>query len=356
MKPRLLTALCAGLLGLLALLPDAQAEESCASIIARAEYPQGREITATFPITPISRGATGYPGISRHFIYLDDTIRIPADAPGPITLVARLTHDLPLASSDYGGIYKTDIPGIGLGVTGGYARLGEPFTLQPGQSLGKSDLDKIQFQLFRLSDLVPGNVDLTPLPGVKLECMEEGAASAWVVRLSGGFNIYNPTCEAQQDQVVDLGEHPASRLARAGDSTPWVDFTLHFSNCQNFYGPGGITFHEPNGYMYKHEKHSNSINVGAEGENVRLAWSRELNQYLAVRLDDSSSWEPLQIDLRVMNWNGRPHWSYWGRLWTEGVHQTEYSLPMRARYYRSSDASLEPGPKTASVVLTIRYE
>ncbi len=359
MPYRLIGALCFCVLG-----PLQQAwAESCASILARAEYPEGRDITVTVPTTVLTPGGPDLDGtvahLSYHSISLSNALRIPDDAPGPITLALRLTHDLPKENNHF----KTDMPGVGLSVAqGNNDQFGTPFTLGPGQSLRDVRFRDLHFALSKISDeLAPGVLDLSRLPGVKLECADEEAALAWVVHLGGSLNIQSATCEVQQDQVVDLGEHPSSSLMREGDTTPWVDFALRFSNCQPFYGTPS-TNHLFNGDMLDQTKNPNWIAVSVQGGVSSWAVS-ESSPAAGVRLDGATStsyWlDPLliQLQMQVEDLSGTIlKWDSYGAV-SPDDRKTEYSIPMRARYYRQdySEAPLEPGQKNASAVLMIEY-
>ncbi|MNF75463.1 Fimbrial protein [compost metagenome] len=273
-------------------------------------------------------------------------------------MVFRLTHDLP-KENDY---FKTDIPGVGLLVrhNGGVYNLKTPFTLGPGQSLHDAGFSRLSLELYQISDdLAPGILDLSRLPGIQLECAEEQAAPAWMVRFGGSLDIHTSTCEVQQDQVVYLGEHSSSSLMREGDNTPWVEFDLRLTNCGQFYGRL-TTLHSSNGDLVGGVAASNHAVITGQ-DHTYATWTGDgwASNY---PLDDSksSSWrgEPLLIQLQMKSSNGQ-----WGdnarrTLYGGGWPQvTEYNVPMRARYYRKNDEEpLEPGPKNASVVVMIRYE
>lgn len=350
MPYRLIAALCLCLLGL---LQQARAE-SCASILARAEYPHGRDITLTVPMTMVTsdsdwRWSGGL--ISSHSLPLSDTIRIPDDAPGPVDLAFRLTQDLPDKGRQH---FNTDIPGVGLSVDQSVILGGMIlYRLKPGESLTAAVTGWLNLYVYQISDdLVPGILDLSRLPGIKVECADEQAAPAFVMRLGGSLNIQTATCEVQQEQVVDLGEHTVSSLK---GTSPWVDFSLRFSNCTPFYKKP-YTSHDADGSIYFDINgwgtNGISVRVQNDGDDGEGAYGSSA----LIRLDaaPSSDWwlHPLLIELQINNGYG-----WWGSARYYVTDQAEYNIPMRARYYRmNKEVPVEPGPKNASAVLLIRYE
>ncbi|MNF53221.1 hypothetical protein D3C84_345950 [compost metagenome] len=340
MKPhRLLTALSAGLLGLLALLPAAQAEESCASIIARAEYPRGRVVEFPFAFTTVSANERE---MMNQSYQIGDLMRLPADASGPVVLVVRLERDLPRADN----FFKTDIPGLGMDGTLDYRWIGEQatVTLQPGQSLA----DALEYSLLEFrygaiagSELAEGMLDIGMTPGIKLECASGGGEPALVIRPIGVLAVEHPTCKVvTEQQVVDLGEHAVSTL-KLEQGTPWVSFDVNFSGCSGLVGSVRQLW-DSAGNQITSDRDPNFLSVEPQGSNLYHHWYH--GYWLGLEGDSwPAEYQPLVVNFEVGYADLSPG-------------QTAFSLPMRARYYRTAWRELEPGPKNASLVLMIRYD
>lgn len=346
MKPhRLLTALCAGLLSTLALLPDARAEESCASILARAEYPRGRVVEFPFPSSSVSAsGAGDKKALMSQGYEVGDLMRLPADAPGPVALVARLERDLPRD----GYLFKTDIPGLAMGARFNTDFIDEPvlFTLQPGQSLadaGSYSSAWVDFFYEASSDgaLAEGILDIGMTPGIKFECALGGGEPALVLRPRGLLTVERPTCKVvTEEQVVDLGEHPESALKHEGSATPWVSFDVSFSGCsgiagllqQNWDSAGKLVSSYSDPYRPRVEPQGNFVNRWYYGYVLGVEGDSRYPEYQTL----------------AINFRGIDNWIDAG--------PSAFSLRMSARYLRQNVFEIEPGPKNASLVLMIRYE
>ncbi len=163
---------------------------------------------------------------------------------GPADRVRQLTS-MPYGPSgyvhpQYGTVYNTNVPGVGVAVWN--ASQGFPITttqqvvpdpntiwlLYPLQTFGVS--------LIKTGPITAGTVTGANLP--RFEYRMTGANSAlqlWNGRVQGSLSIVARTCTAA-DISVNLGDHRVTEIPAVGSGTQWVNVPVTLSNCPAFYG------------------------------------------------------------------------------------------------------------------------
>ncbi|WP_338018189.1 fimbrial protein [Aeromonas jandaei] len=274
-------------------------------------------------------------------------------------------------SSITGGIYPTNVPGIGVAVT-----LGNHTT----QSITSSEVfiqDMPQSVFYRMYTQL-WLIKTGPIPsGSTLNGASFPTFQAYVtsnhtviglpfifgtLQFSGSMNIITKTCQTSSYNV-DMGTYKSSEFSGIGSTTPWVDASIHLTNCPQFLGyhynqyvngsgvPSGSDY---TANLFKVEVRSipsssadGIISVGttsgdgiisagsATGVGLQLGYSTRLNGDPA---SPTNIWKP-------------------GSKWSIDVPKntpTNVRIPLSARYKQTKD-KVTPGNANTKVVFTISY-
>lgn len=148
--------------------------------------------------------------------------------------------DTGLNISGFGRIYSTNLPGLGVAVTGtGY---GQIFPRREG--VWKKNLSighAYSLWIIKTGVVSPGMLNGSSLPSVRSYAAETVGYSGLPVdvlhlRFAGGINVIAKTC-LTPDVDVDLGKYEITRYFKGkGSSTPWIDSSITLMDCPAFKG------------------------------------------------------------------------------------------------------------------------
>lgn len=302
---------------------------------------------------------------------------------------------LPLSAwnqGPYGGkIYLTDVPGLGVTFVRGNVPTVTSASVFPSSTVGSSQCRESNVRgtgsscavnfagnlsfsllLIKIGNISPGVISASslPIPVMRVQVSNAEPVSV-VVPLTGSISMLSSTCNTP-DVAVEMGQHSVGALAD-NPMTPWKDFAIRLLGCPGFTG----SFTEA-GPVWTAPPASTSDNRLALG-NSRVpggftqagttpsALSFRIDPIIApvdaasgvLSLDAAPAGSPVSatgVGIQISNSAGGP-------LGLGAVHPSglrlqssaqSYSIPLRARYVRSS-APLAPGPATASATFTIIY-
>lgn len=280
--------------------------------------------------------------------------------PGPIDRIRQYTA-LPYRASayvhpNYGTVYETNVPGVGVAVwysgqgfpitTEGETNLPPPtaFLLWPQQSYDVS--------LIKIGPISPGTVTGASLP--QFEYRMTGVnrnVLIWSGRVQGSLNIVSRTCTAS-DVPVNLGIHQMSEIPSMGTATGWVDVPVVLRDCPAFFGRyrGNLTtgtVQTANGRV------DNRIRYRVDPVTAVVDRARSIMALQDDGVNMTATGIGIQIGTAADESVGFSAMRDSGLALTE-ANNAQYTLMLRARYYRLS-AAASSGQANGAATITLEY-
>ncbi|MCP1627895.1 type 1 fimbria pilin [Citrobacter amalonaticus] len=312
--------------------------------------------------------ASCYPpnGYITYSYNLGITIDVPADAslgpigdvidipPGPAVNVgcdtpgasyAYLQFSTTQKTTSTKDVYATNVPGIGVKVwddrynpstivgNSGSAWFAGPNSIYAWSSIW--NISNLKMQFYVVGPVEPGDVTLSaPFVNALISSSPSSGGKVYSrVSITGSAHIKVPACdvdEALTPDVVDLHAINITALPHQGDVGNNVDFTI--SLICNASATINMTLTDPNGGDPEKGVVLNDVGDGM-AQNVGV-------QLLAAR-DEGAT--PQTINLNKSFSVGK-------------AVQGQYTIPMAARYYRTSDEAIVGGKISASVIYELSYQ
>lgn len=333
----------------------------------------GNDFTAVTYISQLNSIIFRSPGFGYHCPRIDANDYSPV----ALTYFSRVEHLVtPLGGPSQLGVsivkvYPTNIPGIGVSFvfnSGEYvprdavssntwicsnsrdctqAPAYHTFTVQLHKTgdtpSGSYFVDATSFPTFSIST---GTVEFPPLDHVV------------TVSFSGGINVMTQTCDIA-NVTVELGEHEKSYFD-SNTATDWVDFNIELTNCPAFIGKSqAINWNISNPDNYT---------MGSYSRNKFMLMLKPtttiVNASGVVALDGTSG-SASGIGVQMQYNNSTSSSSIFNRslsidhiITSPGsIEGLNYTIPLKARYYRTGPASLvKPGTANTAVEFVISYQ
>lgn len=312
-------------------------------------------------------------------------IRIDGD-PTPITLnfVHNMEGSLPAPVGTWGNknIYDTGVPGIGLVISAG-EKPEYPFTISMGDNSSSSSgwaspvsssgaALKVYLYLVKTGDIPAGTWSVPiSVPPVTLHSEFPNNASgpevgmdysARLIIESGSINVVSGTCQTP-DVNVAMGTHKVTENMR---ETPWVDFAIELNNCppmSGFYTVKNNT--SPPSSTWKGDDNivigaltANTIkvqltpvygntNTYSDAACAKIAPTADAAGGVCLEIQNQSNVNLIQMGL-------------FNLAVDSGLNllnsAANYSIPLKARYVRSTGSSaMTAGRADSAVEFTINY-
>lgn len=263
----------------------------------------------------------------------------------------------------YGKVYNTNLPGLGVAITG--TGNGQSFprmeaTWRENQSIKHA----YTLWIIKTGTVSPGTLNGSSLPSVRSYAAEKSGYSGLPfdvlhLRFAGAIHVISETCKTS-DINVNLGKYETARYFKGkGSTTPWVDSSIILADCPAFKG--------------YYNRVNSSVNITGSG--VTPAGNPDPNSL-------SVSIKPLQSIVDTMNGImtvssdagsnaalGIGIQIGWGAASDSPVPfnlcqpktfsppadgRTSFKIPLAARYIQTDD-HVSPGKADGRVIFTINY-
>lgn len=253
-----------------------------------------------------------------------------------------------LEESDYPGIYKTNVPGIGIKIWDDWSTYSSPSFGMVLVTLSKdlqywynwrtatavdNVITFIKFQFYAIGPIAAGNVQLE-IPTVSAwsntTVSEVGAVKYGTLNITGGFPVTVRSCKTP-DISVNLGKHSNSDFPAVNSTSAATPFNFVINDCDPNMNSVSYTFAPATG-----------ISINGSGA------------YESLTLDSASSASGVGIQVLYNNDTLVPFNS---KITYTGYNKTtggSYTIPMKARYIRTG--AVTAGTANSAVEFIMTYE
>lgn len=256
----------------------------------------------------------------------------------------------------YGTVYETNVPGVGVAVWFN----GRPFpdlmedsvVPDPGVIFSYFPVQSYDVSLIKIGPISAGVVTGISLP--QFEYRMTGVnrnVLLWSGRVQGSLNIVSRTCSTS-DVPIDLGTHQVSEIPAVGSTTGWVNVPVVLRNCPGFYGRyrGNLTtgnVQTPNG------RNNNLIRYRVD---PLTAVANRTQSVMALQNDGvnlTATGIGIQMGTAAQDSVGFNTMRDADLALTE-VNNAQYTIMLRARYYRLTGAA-SSGQANGAATITLEY-
>lgn len=263
-----------------------------------------------------------------------------------------------------GKVYSTNLPGLGVAVTGTGNNQTIPRREAVWNQTGTGYGHAYYLQIIKTGNVSPGVLNGSSLPSVKSYAKAQAGYTGLPfdiihLRFAGTINVISKTCKTP-DVDVNLGKYEVTRYFKGkGSTTPWIDSSITLSDCPAFKGyygsanrsvtirgsgttPSGSPdknalsvslkpvqsiIDATNGIMAVSSGNGNGVALGV---GIQMGWGSASGTPVLFNFNDSKSYVPPN--------DGR----------------TSFRIPLSARYIQT-DQVVSPGRADGKVTFMINY-
>lgn len=252
---------------------------------------------------------------------------------------------------DWGPVYKTGVPGVGLviwvgGADGGNVPFGAKTDTPPGSTFRLNAQRWFDFSLIKIGDVLPGTVRGVDIPGFDYR-IGDNQLLIQAARFSGALNIVAQTCETP-NITKSLGDFTLDVLQGVGTTTPTVDVDVALNQCPAFYGSyRNDVNREPSTPQDLFRRNAINFKIDPTGDVLDFD-----NGVIALSTGGATG-----MGVQILDGNGNP--MKFGQMLPSNLvlnmtSSGSYTLKLGARYYQVNPTTT-PGPANASVTMTLEY-
>ncbi|AWH33327.1 fimbrial protein [Stenotrophomonas sp. SAU14A_NAIMI4_8] len=256
----------------------------------------------------------------------------------------------------YGTVYETNVPGVGVAVWfngSGFPIVTEGDTqVQPPTVFQYWPMQSYDVSLIKIGPISAGTVTGANLP--QFEYRMTGVnrnVLLWSGRVQGNLSIVSRTCSTS-DVPIDLGTHQMSEIPTVGSGTGWVNVPVVLRNCPAFFGRyrGHLTtgtVQTANGRV------DNSIRFRVDPVTAVADRTQSVMALQDDGVNLTATGIGIQIGTQTQDSVGFNAMRDSGLALTE-VNNAQYTLMLRARYYRLN-AAASSGQANGAATITLEY-
>lgn len=264
-----------------------------------------------------------------------------------------------------GKVYATNLPGLGVAVTG----TGNNQTLPRREATWTSDSGvgfghAYYLQIVKTGDVSPGVLNGSSFPSVKSYAKAQAGYTGLPfdiihLRFAGTINVISKTCKTP-DIDVNLGKYEVTKYFKGkGSTTPWIDSSITLSDCPAFKGYYGrnnssITI-RGSGTTPSGTPDANSLSVSLkpvqqiiDAASGIMAVSSANGGNTALGVGIQIGWGSVSGAPTLFNFNENKNYA------PPNDGRSSFQIPLAARYIQT-DAAVSPGRADGKAVFVINY-
>lgn len=272
--------------------------------------------------------------------------------------------DTGLSFSGIGKVYATNLPGLGVVVTG----TGNGDTTPRRETAWTSNTTgwghAYYLQIVKTGDVSPGVLNGSSLPSVKSYAKAQAGYTGLPfdiihLRFAGAINVISKTCKTP-DVDVNLGKYEVTKYFKGkGSTTPWIDSSITLSDCPAFKGYYGnsnrsITI-SGSGTTPSGTPDANALSVSLkpvqqiiDATNGIMGVSSANGGNAALGVGIQIGWGSASGAPTLFNFNQSKNYA------PPSDGRSSFQIPLAARYIQT-DSAVSPGRADGKAVFVINY-
>lgn len=266
-----------------------------------------------------------------------------------------LPHPLSPWSGNFGKVYETGLPGVGVFIDNYDLDYALPM-ISGGTGVLRyhgwsANGYKYRIRLIKIGDVQPGIITGDDLPCWvnKIGPLAEPML-AMKICFTGAINVVSQSCTTP-DVFVAMGKYDMGRYFRGkGSVTEWQDASIRLLNCPKFYG-SAETYYSRDGDSGTTSTTANSLALSLTPNTAVID---DVNGIMGLK-DGSGSAGGVGIQLAYGASSPRPvQFSREINVPLSPATPTSFSIPLKARYIQT-EPTVTPGAADATVTFNINY-
>jgi type 1 fimbria pilin len=273
--------------------------------------------------------------------------------------------DTGLNFPNVGKVYATNLPGLGVAVTGTGGNQTIPrregiWNQRSSNGLGHA----YYLQIVKTGDVSPGVLNGSSLPSIKSYAKAQAGYTGLPfdvihLRFAGTINVISKTCKTP-DVDVNLGRYEVTKYFKGkGSTTPWIDSSITLTDCPAFKGYYGrnnssITI-QGSGTTPSGTPDANSLSVSlkpvqqiVDATNGVMAVSAINGENVASGVGIQIGWGSASGSPTLFNFNESKNYS------PPNDGRSSFKIPLAARYIQT-DSVASPGRADGKAIFLINY-